>query len=160
MFIAAPIVIQSTTGVDWAAITAAISTGVAAVAGISATLWLATRSREYEYERARKSEEQRVYTACLTVFNLSWMASDYRRSLGPEQDERMETAIREHNESIIAAMNAYNELSLIGSEKVINAAWKVLQQLYKKGPENFAVFDNSLKDLSVTMRNELEGRRR
>ena len=53
----APIIIQTFGGTDWPAVTASISSGVAAVAAIGATLWQAKRGSDVQLQMAR---EQRI----------------------------------------------------------------------------------------------------
>lgn len=78
------VIIES--GTNWAAIIASISTGVAAVAGISGTIWQASRNWNHDDERAKVSEKRRVYASCLTAFNAAVHATILRQA----QRERAE----------------------------------------------------------------------
>lgn len=61
--------------VDWPAIIASISTGIAAVAGIAGTIWQASRNWNHDDRLAKLNEKRRIYASCLTVFNTGLQAA-------------------------------------------------------------------------------------
>src|SRR5438552_300981 len=63
-----PIVQAATTGTDWPAIAAAVSTGVVGLAGIVATFLSGKRTINAEDARARLAQKRQMYVGCLTAF--------------------------------------------------------------------------------------------
>jgi hypothetical protein len=101
-----------TSGVDWPAIAASISTGVAAVAGIGGTIWVAVRSWHRDDERAKTTEKRRLYAACLTALN-DCLAARVRSDT--YQDD---TAGEAYGTAVVDASNAVWELQLIAPKTV------------------------------------------
>jgi hypothetical protein len=69
MAVISPVVQVVSTGTDWPAIVAAISTGVVGLAGIGGTLWSGKRSITAEDRRAQLAEKRRIYAAYRAALN-------------------------------------------------------------------------------------------
>jgi hypothetical protein len=157
-----PTVIQVvTSGVDWPAIVAGISAGVAAVAGIGATFWQAKRGWGHEDKNVRIAEKRRVYVRCLTAYSAVWQAVLYNISFkGTEQGKE---AFQELRHAVKESSNVFSELQLIASSDVSfagNAMQARVSQLIinmaGSSPEEvFEPFIKTLVELIGAMRSDL-----
>ncbi len=96
MLESAPTVVINS-AVDWPAVVAGISAGVAALAGIGATLWQASRTWGHEDKRAKIAEKRRIYAACLTTLSAGLRASVYRTfSAAPQKLPQLPMSTTSH----------------------------------------------------------------
>lgn len=71
---ASPVIQVVTTGTDWPAIAAVISTGIVGIAGIGSAIWQARHNWGKEDDRAKLAEKKRIYAACLEACNTAFDA--------------------------------------------------------------------------------------
>ena len=118
-----PIIIQTIGGTDWPAITASISTGVAAVAGIGATLWQARRGSDVQLQIAR---EQRIAERQIDTYLeiLEWIWRIRRRDVQSSFD-LMESIILPEELELKATAFAVGEIRRRVDEFI--SKWIVLQ---------------------------------
>jgi hypothetical protein len=114
-----------TTGTDWPAIIAAITTGVVGVAGILATYWQGKRGQEAasknlsttinaENERAHLAEKRRIYARCLTTL---WELENAIATGGSTND----VLTAEQTTAAVSAITVQYELRLIAPSNVYKA---------------------------------------
>jgi hypothetical protein len=133
-------------GVDWGAVATGISAGVAALAGIGGTIWVATRNWNREDERAKIAEKRRMYAACLgALANGSRARQSVETSDNPDRREAFALAAN-------TAANAVWELELIAPKAVGRLATDVLVAMYKP-----AGFGKVQGELILAMRADLGG---
>jgi hypothetical protein len=141
------------TGVDWAAIVASISTGVAALAGIGATLWAATRGWHREDQRARNVEKRRVYATCLASLGACLIAMT--RQMGLKDSPELIQAQREYELAARAAVQATTELTLIAPNEIAGIAAAALNSLYGAGENHLNALSQAMNELTKAMRADL-----
>jgi hypothetical protein len=150
----APVIVVAS-GVDWPAIVASISTGVAAVAGIAAALWQASRNWHHEDQRTKIGEKRRIYANCLAVLETATQAAIFRDAY-KGRDPRNATAKREYNDALAACLNAVSELALISPKEVGRlgaiAAYKIHQYSSEDMP---TAITEAITDLIRAMRTDL-----
>lgn len=115
--VASPVIQVVTTGTDWPAIAAVISTGIVGLAGIGATLWQAKRNWNIEDKRAKVAERRRIYASSLASFFTCLEAARRKDSL--KDTPESETAAREYDAALIEALNTAVELRLIAPSKEV-----------------------------------------
>ena len=121
----APVVVQvAASGLDWPAIIASISTGVAAVAGIGGTLWQANHGSKHYDKRAQLNEKRRIYAAFLVDINEVLTAA--MKDKVTEGTSGHAEADAKYNESHSKCMSALFELTLIAPKNVTGAAMRAL----------------------------------
>jgi hypothetical protein len=166
-----------TTGPDWPAIAAAISTGVVGLAGIGGTLWQGKRAREHastdlttgleattddlklsikaENSRARLMEKRRVYAHFTGMLDAAY-ALVTGEMFYPDTATvlKSEDIIRARHEAMIAAHNGFSELQLIAPAEVRSAALVTIKILTERGikPD---VWNSRRKNLRERMRTDL-----
>lgn len=113
---ASPVIQVVTTGVDWPAIAAVISTGVVGVAGIGATLWQARRNWSHEDERAMRAEKIRIYASCLGDLYKCLEAARHWESAQDSPERK--NAVREYGTALTKAVNSLSVLALRGPELI------------------------------------------
>jgi hypothetical protein len=116
-----------TTGTDWPAIVAAITTGVVGIAGIGGTLWSGKRNINAENERARRAEKRLIYARCLAGLGDLAAASAMDKSMKENPSSSRATlddAGKGHMTAYTHATNLYFELMLIAPSTVHDLAYK------------------------------------
>jgi hypothetical protein len=126
-----------TSGTDWPAIAASISTGVAAVAGIGGTILgarIAGKSQlsglnlsiSAEDERAKITEKRRIYAQCHAAFNNMVTAVVAVRTYMVKEITERQIPAADHQTVVASEMYvALSELKLIASTEVAEAAERV-----------------------------------
>jgi hypothetical protein len=142
-----------TAGVDWPAVAASISTGVAAVAGISATLWVATRSWNRDERRAKEGVQRGVYRACLAALQSHVLARiNYLGAVDTDEEQAQDNAAAA---SWLAAWTAVTEAGLIAPGTVYDLARTALRAItdWPGGDEH--TYTDAFWDLQNGMRVDL-----
>jgi len=166
-----------TTGPDWPAIAAAVSTGVVGLAGIGGALWQGKRARENastdlkkslkatsdnlklsidaENKRARLMEKRRVYAHFTGMLDAAY-ALVTGEMFYPDTASvlKSEDIIRARHDAMIAAHNAYSELQLIAPPDVRAAAKTTIKILRERGIP-LDVWNSRRKYLRERMRTDL-----
>lgn len=106
-------------GTDWAAIIASISTGIAAIAGIGGTIWLASRNWSHDENRVRIAEKRRIYANFITIYNDGMRAAISMNTHMDVQNELATAIVRDYNIALSTCMTAMAELTLIAPDKAI-----------------------------------------
>jgi hypothetical protein len=68
-------------GVDWPAVVASISTGVAALAGIGGAVWQSQRGWNREEAWDKVAEKRRIYASCITALTTYLAAKAEKRTI-------------------------------------------------------------------------------
>jgi hypothetical protein len=127
--VTAPVVQVITSGVDWPAITAAISGGVVGLAGISASIWTVHRGIRAEDSRADRTEKRRVYAhfqAC--VAGMIWPAIEYRAAHQPGTSPEIRASAGARLDQVRDGLfEAHTELRLLAPPAVSDLATDVLR---------------------------------
>lgn len=139
--------------VDWPAVVAGISAGVAALAGIGGTIWVATRGWSREEKRARIAEKRKIYANCLTALSTGFSASIHREAFR-DLPEGVQAA-HEFDLTVLTAVNAVSELTLIAPDNVARIAGVALVTLYNATGYNRNLYTETLDDLTKAMRVDL-----
>lgn len=166
-----------TTGPDWPAIAAAISTGVVGLAGIGGTFWQGKRAREHastdletslkatsdnlelsikaEHDRARLMEKRRVYAHFTGMLDAAY-ALVTGEMFYPDATSvlKSEDIIHARHEAMIATYNAFSELQLIAPEGIRYAALMIVKILTERGIK-LDVWNSRRKYLRERMRTDL-----
>jgi hypothetical protein len=154
--LASPVVQVVTVGTDWPAIVAAISGGVVGLAGIIFAWRQSNKTISAEDARARVAEKRRIYANCLSMFTLGFSAGvDARRLKDTPQSDEYRNAMQEFNRARPAAMNAVQEVDLIGPLEVGRLARKAglsMLQIPKEGAEDFIA---ASREVLLAMRADL-----
>jgi hypothetical protein len=141
--------------VDWPAIVASISTGVAAIAGIGGTLWLANRNWRHDDERSKVEVKRQIYSSSVAMLHTAVNAAAHKIDLRDTPESS--TAERGYNAAIHSAINASFELLLIAPGNVSSAGTTALQLISKysddETPSQAAV--NAIANLVAAMRADL-----
>jgi hypothetical protein len=140
-------------GIDWPAIVASISTGVAAVVGIGGTLWLASRGWKQENKRAKVAEKRRVYASCLAALNRGIQTAVYREILRDSSEGS--NAVLEHDAALLACLTTVSELTLIAPSDVGRLGGKALVELNHYPGEDRTSATRALTNLVKAMRADL-----
>jgi hypothetical protein len=111
-------------GTDWPAIIASISAGVAAVAGISATLWQASRNWRHDDTQRKVAEKRQLYANFMGTFNACISAAMAREN-AKGLVQKADTAI-EWNKANTNCNIARNELVLVAPVNIGNLSAKLL----------------------------------
>lgn len=107
--------------VDWPAVVAGISAGVAALAGIGATLWQASRTWGREDKRAHDAEKRRIYARLIAASTDLWITRitwQSRVAIDP-------ALIPEYTIRVGALVTAAAEVRLIAPQEV----WQIADQV-------------------------------
>jgi len=154
----ASIVVQvEDSGVDWPAIIASISAGVAAVAGIGGTLWQARRTWSHDDERAKIAEKRRIYANSLATFNTAWGAAI--RMVANKGHPAEANTTREYDIALAAGITALTELVLIAPHNVAELAGQMLTHINGYSASESDALATSASDLTEAMRIDLGGPR-
>jgi hypothetical protein len=121
--VTSPVIQVVTTGTDWPAIAAVISTGIVGLAGIGGTIWQATRNWYKEEQRAKVAQKRRIYagflTSCYELLLANSRAKSRRKAAssptGFDAAEQFEMALTN-------AVSARSELELIAPPQVRDLA--------------------------------------
>ena len=113
-----------TTGTDWPAIVAAISTGVVGLAGIGGTIWSGTRRINTESERVRLAEKRRIYAAYHTALDRLWATW-----ISAEDIENIQALRSFLRDADTTAASAASEVGLIASASVRYQAIAIQKEL-------------------------------
>jgi hypothetical protein len=152
-----PVVQVVTTGTDWPAIVAAISTGVVGIAGIVATFLSGKRRINAENERARLAEKRRIYAAFMAAVDSLYVITIHA------DDDNTQLDSARYNDARTALYRATSELRLVAPPDVEHIVWEIGKAIdsyassRRKGksvsfPDNFG---SKRSDLERAMRADL-----
>ncbi len=150
---------------DWAAVTAAIMTGVAAVAGVIGTGWQASRARQAEAanqrisiqaerEHAELADKRRIYAHCLAAVNAAIKACI---DAGEYQSRTPSArALEDRYNAKLAMTDAISEVQLIGPASVVVHAGnaQAVVSTYQPPAGNMSVVE-AYRALHAAMRADL-----
>jgi hypothetical protein len=148
------IVINS--GVDWPGIAASISTGLAALAGIGGTVWVAVHGWHRDDSRAMRGEKRKIYTRCLAALQECTLAAideviwkDTRRA-----DEFW--AI--HKAAITVCVSAVAELQLVAPVLVGRLGYMALTKLVANEDVQASAATSAIEMLTLALKADLAGK--
>lgn len=135
MFIlTSPAITVITTGTDWPAIVAGISTGIVGIAGILGTVWQGKRAGDAEKENFIRSEKVKAYATMQRILGDIILAAVNVRSAYEVTDSssnRREEVNNKFDEVRAAALQSLSVVRIIGNEKVSSSASNLVSKLLK-----------------------------
>lgn len=146
---ASPVIQVVTTGTDWPAIAAVISTGIVGLVGIGGTIWQAKRNWSKEDYRAKVAEKRRIYVACLTAYNTAYDARIYLETHSSSQK-----AFDEYRSATQTCLTAVYELLLVAPSDIRNLGHEILASLVNSLGDS-SLFNDTLVELLKAMRADL-----
>jgi hypothetical protein len=153
---ASPIVVQvAAGGVDWPAVAASIATGVAAVAGIAGSLFLAGRNWSHDDKKDVIAEKRRVYANFLAIFNEAFNLLVIVHSNSQNNSVDLD-AINKATVAIANSRKAFYELFLIVPQNVETLGSKAMNELVNYvSNDNSTNLGSALANLTKAMRVDL-----